>query len=132
MSDKKLKTPCLTVNGVKQLQEKNWKLYRIEELPDGGIVEKELSNEEIQQLLSLAPTPTQQDIRIYPNPTSDYLYITGLVARSIVTLYTSEGEEILSTITGGDGDVKLYLAALPHGVYYLQIARHSYPVVVTH
>lgn len=132
LSDKKLKTPCLTVNGVKQLQEKNWKLYRIEELPDGGIVEKELSNEEIQQLLSLAPTPTQQDIRIYPNPTSDYLYITGLVARSIVTLYTSEGEEILSTITGGDGDVKLYLAALPHGVYYLQIARHSYPVVVTH
>ena len=56
------------------------------------------------------------DIKIYPNPTTDKLYISNLPSNSMVNLCDMTGR-ILSTSIGQEIDV----SALPVGVYFLRI-----------
>lgn len=69
---------------------------------------------------------------IYPNPTADYLYITGTTPLDVINLYTLEGDQLLRIVSDGDRSIRLDITNIPDGVYYLQIAQHTYPIVITH
>lgn len=71
-------------------------------------------------------------IRIYPNPTTDVLCIVGISERADMMLYSSSGDIILSTEASPEDTIRLSLGNRPSGVYYLQIAQHTYPIVITH
>ena len=64
-------------------------------------------------------TNTQLDIAIYPNPTSNTLFISGNeTPQSAVAIYNVLGKEVLSLKNTNNINVK----ALPSGVYVIRIS----------
>ena len=61
---------------------------------------------------------TQLDISIYPNPTSNTLFITGNETPITVAIYNVLGKEVLSIKNTNNINVQ----ALPSGVYVIRIS----------
>ncbi|WP_302776342.1 T9SS type A sorting domain-containing protein [Porphyromonas uenonis] len=125
MSNKKLTTPHLTKDGLQKLQDKNWKLYRVEMQPDGGVVEHELTDKEIQPLLTAILAPTRQEIRMYPNPASDYVYLTGVTRGTEIRIVSLDGSTCLTTMSESDDLVAIDIRSLSEGTYLIIINHTS-------
>jgi len=65
---------------------------------------------------------TTHAIKIYPNPVSDYLYISGMTYnnQSVVSIFTILGEEMISRQISGSPCI-IQTANLSDGVYFLQL-----------
>ena len=58
------------------------------------------------------------NIQVYPNPTSDGIFIEGLSGQAIVDLYSSYGQKLNTYLVEGNSKIDL---ALPTGMYILTI-----------
>ena len=70
------------------------------------------------------PTAISDDytnsLQIYPNPTSDYLIISGVEPSTTIRLYASDGK-LIQTTAAQDSNVSLPVSQLPQGQYLLQV-----------
>jgi len=58
------------------------------------------------------------NVHVYPNPTSDRIYIKGLQNRAIVDLYSAHGQKLNTYPVVGNSEIELNL---PSGMYILTI-----------
>ncbi len=58
---------------------------------------------------------------IYPNPTSNYIIIKGLIEKSTLKIYNQEGKLMLQKIIYVDE--RIDVSGLPTGIYFMQIAE---------
>ena len=70
--------------------------------------------------LTAVPEASTGDIRVYPNPTSDYLTVSGLDGGSTIRIYANDGK-LLETTTADDNTATLQVSHLTQGTYLLQI-----------
>lgn len=68
-------------------------------------------------------------ITLYPNPTSEKIYLLGTTAGQKALLFNLRGECLQKQTLSGDND-SIDVSPLGSGVYYLQIGGASYPVIV--
>ncbi len=66
-----------------------------------------------------APETPSADIRIYPNPASDHLTISGLEAGTTIRIYANDGK--LVEVATAEGTTILPVSHLAQGTYLLQI-----------
>lgn len=59
-------------------------------------------------------------LKIYPNPTRDYLFIQAETAITSITITDMLGRNSIAEIQNTGGETKLSVMGLPTGVYYLQ------------
>lgn len=60
------------------------------------------------------------ELKIYPNPTRDYLFIEAETAITAITITDMLGRNSIAETQNVGGETKLSLMELPTGVYYLQ------------
>ena len=93
---------------------------------DGNILGKEAQAKTRKILFDMAETPsaTQEvsvaDIRVFPNPTSDHLTVSGLEAGTTIRIYANDGK-LLETTTAEGSTTVLPVSHLAQGTYLLQI-----------
>ena len=63
---------------------------------------------------------TETAIRIYPNPTGNYVNVTGQIANSHYLIFDETGK-IMQSGTLNEGNAQLDIAQFPNGVYLLQV-----------
>ncbi|MFK8104793.1 MAG: endonuclease [Saprospiraceae bacterium] len=73
--------------------------------------------EEWSQVVSTQEVDAQQ-VQVYPNPTSDRIWIKGLKAAATVSLYAVHGQQLNTYAVVGDSEIDLQV---PSGVYILSI-----------
>ncbi|WP_027382775.1 T9SS type A sorting domain-containing protein [Epilithonimonas caeni] len=61
-----------------------------------------------------------KNITVYPNPTADYIYVSGNKKITSLELYNSNGQKVLKT-----GESKMDLAPVTAGVYILKIVTEN-------
>ena len=62
---------------------------------------------------------------IYPNPTSEFVYLSGINGDSKTKVYDITGKLLLST-----GDKKIDLSSYPNGLYIVNIRSNN--TAITH
>ena len=93
---------------------------------DGNILGREAQAKTRKILFGMAETPsaTQEvsvaDIRVFPNPTSDHLTVSGLEAGTTIRIYANDGK-LLETTTAEGSTTVLPVSHLAQGTYLLQI-----------
>lgn len=122
VSDKNIRTPQLTQKGLQTLQQKNWKLYRTEEKEDGSVVEKELTEEELNALGTLS-IGNETEIKLYPNPARAYLYLTGVPQHTEIRILSLDGTPILSVNSGYNESLQIDIQHLPEGTYLVAVGN---------
>lgn len=60
------------------------------------------------------------DIRVYPNPATDYMVVSGLEKETVVRIYSADGK-LLSATTAEQGKALLPVSHLAAGQYLLQV-----------
>ncbi|MDR1747402.1 MAG: substrate-binding domain-containing protein [Tannerella sp.] len=63
------------------------------------------------------------DIRIYPNPVTDGIRISGLTCTAELSLFNTSGNHILSKQVENDEYIQLH--ALPRGIYFLTLTTNN-------
>ena len=71
---------------------------------------------------------TDTNIIVFPNPTSDNLYIKGLYQEGIVRIYSIQGQLLLSTPIKNQ-EATISVQQLPQGVYYLQLGAQLFKFI---
>jgi hypothetical protein len=64
-----------------------------------------------------------ETVQLYPNPTQDNVFISGIPNDAHVILLSTEGREIQVTKTNGVDVIELEVKNLPNGVYFIQIVQ---------
>jgi hypothetical protein len=72
------------------------------------------------QVTGVSQTKPDQNIRIYPNPASDRLYIAHLDQINELDVLTITGSKVLSK-TFNESETELDISALPPGIYLLKL-----------
>lgn len=67
-----------------------------------------------------APEVLVGDVRVYPNPTSDHLTVSGLEAGTTIRIYANDGK-LLEATTAESNTAVLPVSHLAQGTYLLQI-----------
>ncbi|WP_066759698.1 T9SS type A sorting domain-containing protein [Crocinitomix algicola] len=66
------------------------------------------------------PTPTELDLKIFPNPTNDYIYISTHSKENIqVELYDLKGRLLINTLI--NSNYKLDIRHMNKGIYFLKV-----------
>lgn len=60
------------------------------------------------------------NVRVYPNPTQDVLFVDGLPVNTVVRLFSVDGR-LLETIQTSTRQTQLQVSTLPRGTYLLQM-----------
>lgn len=76
--------------------------------------------DEFGTTLTISTAETAPSIKIYPNPTRDFIHIDGLHENSTITLFTPQGTKLLETNAS-----ILNIQDLPFGLYFLKIQDGS-------
>lgn len=76
--------------------------------------------DEFGTTLTISTAETAPSVKIYPNPTRDFIHIDGLTENSTITLFTPHGTKLLETHAS-----ILDLQDLPFGLYFLKIQDGS-------
>lgn len=104
------------------VQDSDYAVYTVEaytysQLPQSILFELSLFREPITLTNQMGTSETKNYFSIYPNPTSDYLYIINSKSDiEKVYIYDLSGKQMLS-----DSKSKIYVGRLPSGVYMLNI-----------
>ncbi|WP_455773036.1 leucine-rich repeat domain-containing protein [Porphyromonas asaccharolytica] len=77
-------------------------------------------------------TTVTQQVKLYPNPATDYVLVEGVAAASEVTLHSMTGERLYAGRADGRGVLQIDLTPYADGVYLVCVAGETYRVVVRH
>lgn len=69
--------------------------------------------------LSITDFALQNVVKIYPNPTSDYINIKGLTEAKQYKVYNILGEKVLKGMVSNNKNI--YVESLPKGVYFIKL-----------
>jgi uncharacterized delta-60 repeat protein len=67
---------------------------------------------------------TLNGIKLYPNPVTDILHITGINKESTISIFNTEGKLVTQT-TSANQTYNFNTKQLPAGVYYLQVTSEN-------
>lgn len=79
-------------------------------------------------LTSIKAEQKEQSIEIYPNPTNDFVHITGLNQRSTIQVFSILGTEVKQH-HANSAEETLSLQHLPAGVYFVKIGKQTIQLV---
>lgn len=83
-----------------------------------------LSYQDENNLLISARTTTNiTEVKIYPNPTRDYLHFTSKTPSGTIAIFNQMGSLAIPAIQVKDEVTRLDLSELPNGVYYLKYTQ---------
>lgn len=71
------------------------------------------------------PNANESKILVYPNPTSEHLFIKGYHPGLPVGIYSSTGKEIRPSLIGSSIEVQ----SLPDGIYWLKIGKQVFKFI---
>ena len=77
-------------------------------------------------------TTVTQQVRLYPNPATDYVIVEGVAPASEVTLHSMTGERLYAGRADSRGTLRIDLTPYADGVYLVCVAGETYRVVVRH
>lgn len=78
------------------------------------------------EISSLSNTDfTIEQLRIYPNPAVDYVYLNTTDSSSI-RIFDNTGKELKTTISQTENNYRLDISAFSSGVYFIQVQRDSH------
>ena len=77
-------------------------------------------------------TTVTQQVKLYPNPATDYVIVEGVAPASEVTLHSMTGERLYAGRADGRGTLQIDLTPYADGVYLVCVADKTYRVVVRH
>ena len=75
-------------------------------------------------------TTVTQQVKLYPNPATDYVIVEGVAPASEVTLHSMTGERLYAGLTDSRGVLQIDLTPYAVGVYLVCVAGETYRVVV--
>ena len=114
------KLTTLTANGQDILQTKRFKVT---------------ANTEVKATFAdntgVETTVTQQ-VKLYPNPATDYVIVEGVAPASEVTLHGMTGKRLYAGRADSRGVLQIDLTPYADGVYLVCVAGETYRVVVRH
>ena len=71
---------------------------------------------------------TYSDVTIFPNPTSDILYIKGLHQECMARIFSTHGQLLIS-IPIENQETTISVQQLPQGVYFLQLGAQLIKII---
>ena len=74
----------------------------------------------------------KQQVKLYPNPATDYVIVEGVAPASEVTLHSMTGERLYAGRADSRGTLQIDLTPYADGVYLVCVAGDTYRVVVRH
>ena len=77
-------------------------------------------------------TTITQQVKLYPNPATDYVIVEGVAPASEVTLHSMTGERLYADRADSRGTLRIDLTPYADGVYLVCVADETYRVVVRH
>ncbi len=77
-------------------------------------------------------TTVMQQVKLYPNPATDYVIVEGVAPASEVTLHSMTGERLYAGRADSRGVLQIDLTPYADGVYLVCVAGETYRVVVRH
>ena len=77
-------------------------------------------------------TTITQQVKLYPNPATDYVIVEGVAVASEVTLHSMTGERLYAGRADSRGTLQIDLTPYADGVYLVCVAGKTYRVVVRH
>ena len=83
-----------------------------------------------KELLVSSNTITAVDVNLYPNPTDDFIYITGLANDTAVYLVDVQGKIVLRKIVD-ERNPEIDITVLPKGVYFLKLENMPMKKAIT-
>ena len=75
-------------------------------------------------------TTVTQQVKLYPNPATDYVIVEGVAPASEVTLHSMTGERLYADRADSRGTLRIDLTPYADGVYLVCVAGETYRVVV--
>ena len=75
-------------------------------------------------------TTVTQQVKLYPNPATDYVIVEGVAPASEVTLHSMTGEQLYTSRADSRGVLQIDLTPYADGVYLVCVAGETYRVVV--
>ncbi len=75
-------------------------------------------------------TTITQQLKLYPNPATDYVIVEGVAPASEVTLHSMTGERLYADRADSRGTLRIDLTPYADGVYLVCVAGETYRVVV--
>ena len=75
-------------------------------------------------------TTVTQQVKLYPNPATDYVIVEGVAPASEVTLHSLTGERLYAGCADDRGTLQIDLTPYADGVYLVCVAGETYRVVV--
>ena len=75
-------------------------------------------------------TTVTQQVKLYPNPATDYVIVEGVAPASEVTLHSMTGERLYADRADSRGVLRIDLTPYADGVYLVCVAGETYRVVV--
>ena len=75
-------------------------------------------------------TTITQQVKLYPNPATDYVIVEGVAPASEVTLHSMTGERLYAGRADSRGTLRIDLTPYADGVYLVRVADETYRVVV--
>ena len=75
-------------------------------------------------------TTVTQQVKLYPNPATDYVIVEGVAPASEVTLHSMTGERLYAGRADSRGTLRIDLTPYADGVYLVCVAGETYRVVV--
>ena len=75
-------------------------------------------------------TTVTQQVKLYPNPATDYVIVEGVAPVSEVTLHSMTGERLYAGRADSRGTLRIDLTPYADGVYLVCVADETYRVVV--
>ena len=77
-------------------------------------------------------TTVTQQVKLYPNPATDYVIVEGVAPASEVTLHSMTGERLYAGRADNRGVLQIDLTPYADGVYLVCVAGETYRIVVRH
>ena len=77
-------------------------------------------------------TTVTQQVKLYPNPATDYVIVEGVAPASEVTLHSMAGERLYAGRADDRGVLQIDLTPYADGVYLVCVAGETYRIVVRH
>lgn len=78
------------------------------------------------EISSLSNTDFKEEqLRMYPNPSADFVYLTTTDGSSI-RIFDNTGKELKTTISQTENTYRLDISAFSNGVYFIQVQRDNH------
>jgi uncharacterized surface anchored protein len=74
---------------------------------------------------------TVQSIKVFPNPTTNFIQIENVLPQTNIQLYDIQGKEVINKLATSSS-IKINMQHLPSGSYILRIGSHQEKIEIIH